>query len=53
MVRKHLEAGRLLQLFETTITSEEAFHLVYPEAVLERKVVKVFRDWLLSMISDR
>ena len=47
-----LEAGRLVQLFETTITSEEAFHLVYPEAALEREVVRVFRDWLLSMISD-
>ncbi len=53
MVRKHLEAGRLVQLFETTITSEEAFHLVYPESALEREVVRVFRDWLLSMIPDR
>ena len=50
MVRKHLEAGRLVQLFETTITSEEAYHLVYPEAALEREVVKVFQGWLLSMI---
>ena len=53
IVRKHLEAGRLVQLFETTITSEETYHLVYPEAALEREVVKVFRDWLLPMISDR
>ena len=52
MVKKHLEAGSLVQLFETTITSEEAFHLVYPEAALEREVVKAFRDWLLSMIHN-
>ena len=53
MVKKHLEAGSLVQLFETTITSEEAFHLVYSEAALEREVIKFFRDWLPFMIFDR
>ena len=46
MVRKHLEAGRLVQLFETTITSEETPPLDTLKR-LEREVVRVFRDWLL------
>jgi LysR family glycine cleavage system transcriptional activator len=48
LVRRHLEAGRLIQLFDTAFTTEEAYHLVCPPEALERPVVQDFRTWLLS-----
>ena len=43
-----LNAGRLVMPFEGTMPADVAFHLVYPEAGLQRSKLMAFREWLLE-----
>ena len=47
-VRDHLEDGRLVRPFETTLTSEFAYYVVCPNAQLKRPKVHAFWSWLVA-----
>jgi len=43
-----LESGRLIQPFEISVTTDEAFFLVCPQGRAEEPKIKAFRDWILA-----
>ena len=43
-----LEAGRLVRPFALSLPSDAAYYAVCPPRALERRRVKVFREWLLA-----
>lgn len=43
-----LQAGRLVQPFETVLPNDYSYWLAYPRLVLERPEAVAFRDWLLA-----
>ncbi|MBA5778871.1 LysR family transcriptional regulator [Stappia sp. F7233] len=45
-VAEELASGRLVQLFDTSLSLPSAYHFVYPENRTIRPVVAAFRDWL-------
>ncbi|EFO31230.1 transcriptional regulator [Roseibium sp. TrichSKD4] len=47
-IRDELAAGRLVQLFDVSLSQATAYHFVYPENRTLRPVVKAFRTWLLD-----
>lgn len=53
LVERELSEGSLLTPFPIGVASDFAYHLVYPNAVLERPAVAAFRNWLLSEISAK
>jgi len=48
MIQSELDSGRLVRLFDFSVTSEVAYYFVCPENAIERFKIKAFRDWLLS-----
>ena len=51
LIDAELTAGRLVAPFSTVIRRPQAYFLVVPEAVAERPVVRVFREWLLDEVA--
>ncbi|WP_041376383.1 LysR substrate-binding domain-containing protein [Polymorphum gilvum] len=47
-VEEELAAGKLVRLFDTSLTGRSAYHFVYPERRTLRPVVATFRAWLLE-----
>lgn len=43
-----LESGRIVMPFGPTVPSKFAYYLVSPEALAERRRVRLFREWLLE-----
>jgi LysR family glycine cleavage system transcriptional activator len=52
LVRKLLERGTLVPLFDISAAMEEAFFVVYRKASLERPEVAAFVDWIKSVAED-
>jgi len=50
LVESDLAAGRLALPFEIDLPLDFAWHIVAPEAKLQRPEVSAFRDWLLSEV---
>jgi LysR family glycine cleavage system transcriptional activator len=48
LVRAEVAAGRLVMPFDIVILRPQAYFLVAPEAVADRPIVRVFREWLLE-----
>jgi LysR family glycine cleavage system transcriptional activator len=48
LVEAEVAAGRLVVPFDIIIRRTQAYYLVVPEAVADRPIVNVFRQWLLS-----
>lgn len=51
LIDAELTEGRLVAPFDTVIRRPQAYFLVAPEAVAERPVVRVFREWLLAEVA--
>jgi LysR family glycine cleavage system transcriptional activator len=47
-VQDDLTAGRLVQLFDMVTTAGLNYYIVYPEAVAQRRKIRLFRDWALA-----
>ena len=52
MVRDTLAAGRLVRLFDTVTMPVVIYSLAYPEARKDDPMIRTFRDWILSEMSD-
>lgn len=50
LVQPELTSGALVSPFDITITSDEAYFLVYPKAQLQNASFLLFRAWLLEEI---
>lgn len=50
-VTDHLESGRLVRPFDTTLHSDFAYYVVSPKKHLKRPAVRAFREWLLEQAS--
>ncbi len=48
MVQEHLEAGRLVRLFDCSLKSESGYFVVFPEEALQKPVVVLFKEWLME-----
>lgn len=48
LVEAEVAAGRLVVPFDIIIRRTQAYYLVVPQAVADRPIVNVFRQWLLS-----
>ena len=48
LVRDELEAGRLVKPFDISIPGAYAYWIVCPKADVNRRKVRLFRDWLLA-----
>jgi LysR family glycine cleavage system transcriptional activator len=48
MVRRDIDAGRLVRPFDVSIPSRYAYYLVTPESSADRPAIARFREWLLS-----
>lgn len=51
LIEAEIEAGRLVVPFDIVICRPQAYFLVIPEAVSDRPVVRVFRDWMLGEVA--
>jgi len=51
LIDAELSAGRLVAPFKAVIRRPQAYFLVAPEAVADRPVVRVFREWLLEEVA--
>lgn len=49
MIQHELDTGRLVRIFESSVTSNIAYYFVCPKSAIERFKIKAFRDWLLSV----
>ena len=47
-VQEHLDAGRLVRLFDTKLKNNMAYYIVCPKGHLQRPAVKEVKSWLLS-----
>jgi LysR family glycine cleavage system transcriptional activator len=47
-VADHLETGRLVRPFESTLRSDFAYYVVCPKQHLERDNVRAFKEWLMQ-----
>jgi len=47
-VADHLEAGRLVRPFESTLRSDFAYYVVCPKQHLQRSSVRAFKEWLMQ-----
>lgn len=48
LIQSELDAGRLVRLFDFSVSAEIAYYFVCPPDTIERFKIKAFRDWLLS-----
>jgi LysR family glycine cleavage system transcriptional activator len=51
LVERELADGRLVRLFDASIPSSRAYHLVYPTGDLWRPPLQAFRDWLVGRVA--
>lgn len=51
-VADHLDAGRLVRPFESTLRSDFAYYVVCPKQHLERTAVRAFKEWLMQQRDD-
>ena len=49
-VDKYLEDGRLIKLSDITFQNEDSYYIITPENTPESSLVKVFKDWLKSLV---
>lgn len=47
-VADHLDAGRLVRPFDSTLRSDFAYYVVCPKQHLERTAVRAFKEWLMQ-----
>lgn len=47
-VQDELDSGQLVRLFEINATTGNAYYLVYPEDTVQRRKIRLFRDWVLK-----
>ena len=52
LVKRELEAGRLVKLFDLVLSSDFRYWFVCPPENLERPRVAAFRNWLLEAIAN-
>ncbi len=52
LVAADIAAGRLVRPFDIAIPSAAGYYVVHPPAALERRKVKVFRDWLFAEAAE-
>jgi LysR family glycine cleavage system transcriptional activator len=50
LIQSHLAAGRLIKLFEHTISTRSSYYLIYHPDTIKRAHVKLFVDWLRDEI---
>lgn len=48
LIQKELEAGRLVRLYDFSVSGEIAFYFVSPTHAANRYKIKMFREWLLE-----
>jgi LysR family glycine cleavage system transcriptional activator len=48
LVSEDLATGRLVMPFETVVTEEDAFYIIYAEGAARNKTLQRFRDWLIK-----
>jgi LysR family glycine cleavage system transcriptional activator len=48
VIRRDIEAGRLVIPFEVPMSKDFAFYVVFPEGSAKRPKIKAFRDWALE-----
>jgi LysR family glycine cleavage system transcriptional activator len=46
LIEDELESGRLLCLLDHDFSSDQAYHLIYPEHNADEPVLAAFRDWI-------
>ena len=51
-VADHLDAGRLVRPFESTLRSDFAYYVVCPKQHLDRVAVRAFKEWLMQQRDD-
>ena len=51
IVQEYLDSGRLIRPFELSITGGGFYYLVYPEKALQKPLVRLFKDWLISEVT--
>lgn len=49
-VEDHLESGKLVKPFDLTLKNEFSYYVVCPGSHLNNSAVKVFKEWLLSLV---
>lgn len=47
-VEAELASGRLVRLFDLSLSQQTAYYFVYPEGRTMRPVVSAFRKWLME-----
>lgn len=52
IIRRDIEAGRLVIPFEAPMPKDFAFYVVYPEGASKRPKVKAFCDWALAQAKE-
>ncbi len=50
IVQEYLDTGRLIRPFDHSITGGGFYYLVYPEKVLRKPPVCLFKNWLLQQV---
>jgi LysR family transcriptional regulator, glycine cleavage system transcriptional activator len=50
LIADDLAAGRLVRPFSVTVPAGLAYYIAYPARAVQRRKVKVFRDWLLDEV---
>lgn len=48
LVADDLAMGRLVTPFDTVVTEEDAFYVIYAEGAMRNKTLQRFRDWLIK-----
>jgi LysR family glycine cleavage system transcriptional activator len=51
LIQSHLAAGRLIKLFEHTVSTPSSYYLIYHPDTVKHAYVKVFADWLREEVS--
>ena len=50
IVQEYLDSGRLIHLFDLSITGGGFYYLVYPGKALRKPLVRLFKTWLLKEV---
>lgn len=51
LIEAEIEAGRLVVPFDIVIHRPQAYYLAIPEAIADRQVVRIFREWMLAEVA--
>jgi LysR family glycine cleavage system transcriptional activator len=52
LVKDELKAGRLVRPFEHSVTTDDAYFIVYPRRSRDRAGVKLFEKWVFQEVED-